>query len=85
MFLDLFWLDSKFLKFGRLNPKTFKQTPGIPAEKANLPDFIVNPKDTYSNLFSVHEEILLYWVETIYGEVNPLYQRKQVVNFDTEF
>ncbi|EGR30900.1 hypothetical protein IMG5_121460 [Ichthyophthirius multifiliis] len=69
--ITLFYQILKIYFLGRLVPKTFKQLPGIPTEKLNLPPCIDK-----SNVFSQAEQLVLYWIEIHTEIANPLIRKK---------
>ncbi|KAL4498636.1 hypothetical protein ABPG72_019754 [Tetrahymena utriculariae] len=69
----------KIYYLSRINPKTFKSVPGLPPEKAQIPEYIEG-----SNFISSSEALLLNWFE-IHNEIIHPIQKRRIRNFDEDF
>lgn len=68
----------KVFILNRINPKTFKSLPGMPAEKASI-----EPYMRESNVYSLSECILLKWMGHHYSTIFAA-QHRRLINFDQD-
>lgn len=75
--ITLFFQILKIYYLGRVTPKAIRSLPGIPPEKITIPQYYMEG----SNIYSVHENLLLRWIEIQYETVK-VNQYIRLKNFD---